>query len=895
MAADGSVIIDIDVDDKKAQAELNRLQRQIDSIKRSMEQKNRKRGLLEQEAADLEKKYYKEAARYGEDDPYVKGILKQYDVKQSQIERIDEQIKYQTADLKAAEEQAGKYAAQVSQVGNASIDAGKKVTAFGKRILGLAKRVFVFSLITKALRNVRKWLGDLIKTNSEAAAAVGSLKGAFLTLAQPILNSVIPALTKLINWLAKVVSVIAGIVSALFGTTAQASAAAAEALYNEQNAIDGVGGSAKKAAKQLANFDEINKLAGEDAGGGGGAGANAMAPIFDAFSNFQLPDWLDDFIGSFKITFNDVLFDWSDLSGEEIAEKAIAGLSMLAGGVIGFAIGGVPGAIWGSLAGLVLGLVIDTVTFDHDGRISNDEAWRLIRTALLGLFGAVVGFEVGGIVGGAIGLTVGLILSLLITGTEIQYSKYIEQKAHDTELGKLVYAALNNSKAQLEASTELQLKVDSITGEVSPEQLANIERAKDLVNQIFSLDATENKTAGQIELLKAQIEELNNMGLEGVTLSFDEATGAVIGTKDAILDTIDALLRQYQVEALRESYIEAFRSQYEAYSNMIQQTKDLEEANRLYEQALADVTAAEEAYTQAREAHYSSDTFDPDFYGLDEWIEPIRDETEALDTAKKSLEEAKAAQDNLSEALQTSINTYNSTQTKVEELGAAYEALVSSLADDTEEAVAGGKNIMEGTAEGIDEGYATAEDAITRAHKALQDAANEVDGIHSPSTVYKEHGQHIMEGLAEGIRDYGQLAIDAMRDVLNSLAALAETGLNNIVTKFNGVATDISGAEGANIHLNRIPQVYIPRLASGAVIPPNREFLALLGDQKRGTNVEAPLDTIVAAFRSVMAEQGNRGQTIVLELDRRELGRAVADVSRLEAQRVGTKIGGSYA
>ena len=53
MAADGSVVIDIDVDDKKAQAELNRLQRQIDSIRRSMEQKNRKRSILEQEATDL--------------------------------------------------------------------------------------------------------------------------------------------------------------------------------------------------------------------------------------------------------------------------------------------------------------------------------------------------------------------------------------------------------------------------------------------------------------------------------------------------------------------------------------------------------------------------------------------------------------------------------------------------------------------------------------------------------------------------------------------------------------------------------------------------------------------------------------------------------------------------
>ena len=39
----------------------------------------------------------------------------------------------------------------------------------------------------------------------------------------------------------------------------------------------------------------------------------------------------------------------------------------------------------------------------------------------------------------------------------------------------------------------------------------------------------------------------------------------------------------------------------------------------------------------------------------------------------------------------------------------------------------------------------------------------------------------------------------------------------------------------------------IPALAKGAVIPANKEFLAVLGDQKHGTNIEAPLETIKQA------------------------------------------------
>lgn len=48
----------------------------------------------------------------------------------------------------------------------------------------------------------------------------------------------------------------------------------------------------------------------------------------------------------------------------------------------------------------------------------------------------------------------------------------------------------------------------------------------------------------------------------------------------------------------------------------------------------------------------------------------------------------------------------------------------------------------------------------------------------------------------------------------------------------------------------------VPYLATGAVIPPNAPFMAVLGDQKHGTNIEAPLETIKQALSEVMAQQG---------------------------------------
>ena len=85
----------------------------------------------------------------------------------------------------------------------------------------------------------------------------------------------------------------------------------------------------------------------------------------------------------------------------------------------------------------------------------------------------------------------------------------------------------------------------------------------------------------------------------------------------------------------------------------------------------------------------------------------------------------------------------------------------------------------------------------------------------------------------------------------------------------------------------------VPALASGAVIPPNQKFLAMLGDQKNGTNIETPLATMVQAFRQALNEGGYGGKrTVVLQVDRREFGRVTYDAYNEESQRVGVSLGG---
>ena len=81
----------------------------------------------------------------------------------------------------------------------------------------------------------------------------------------------------------------------------------------------------------------------------------------------------------------------------------------------------------------------------------------------------------------------------------------------------------------------------------------------------------------------------------------------------------------------------------------------------------------------------------------------------------------------------------------------------------------------------------------------------------------------------------------------------------------------------------------VPALAAGAVIPPNRKFLALLGDQGAGTNVEAPLATIRQAMAEVLAgwNGANDGQPINVYIGEELLDSVIANSERRRSLRSG--------
>lgn len=306
MAADGSVIFDVNLNITKAERDLAKLKADMAKTNQTISEQEDKKAPLVEQAEDLNaqiKEATAEAKRFGEawkngvsgaDKDQSMALEKvaqlqaQYNGVVAQIDKIDKKLMPAYEKLDGMKEKAGGLEQRIAiaakntkDMADATSQADTFLDKFTKRVKGLAKRVFIFSMITAALRHLRSWMGSVVDSNDEASAAMARLRGALLTLAQPLVNVLIPAFTMLVNILTAVVGAIASVLSALFGTTVEASAQAAENLYDEQNAIKGVGSAAKKAGKSLASFDEINKLSGSQQGGGGAGGANVKAPDFE--------------------------------------------------------------------------------------------------------------------------------------------------------------------------------------------------------------------------------------------------------------------------------------------------------------------------------------------------------------------------------------------------------------------------------------------------------------------------------------------------------------------------------------------------------------------------------------------------------------------------------------
>ena len=146
-------------------------------------------------------------------------------------------------------------------------------------------------------------------------------------------------------------------------------------------------------------------------------------------------------------------------------------------------------------------------------------------------------------------------------------------------------------------------------------------------------------------------------------------------------------------------------------------------------------------------------------------------------------------------------------------------------------------------------------------------------------------------GIATMFKGIWNMIVGVIEGAINLLI----DGVNALIRAFNSAFAVMRAFTGFPPVLNTFDYVQLPRLAQGAVIPPNREFLAVLGDQKSGTNIEAPLDTIEEAVENVLNRRGGAGggeQTIILECDKVQFAKLVYKLNQSESKRHGISLVG---
>ena len=303
--ADGSVIIKVDADEKAAVKKLHKIEDEIDKLQEQLSGKEQGKSALVQEAETLQKKLSQlrqEAKKYKEEwlsggatsgiagaehtkvQEQIAATKAELDGVYQKIDKYDAEIAKITPKLEKQKQLYGETQVQVAQLTrkntaleNAAAGVAKSADGFYKRIKKIAKNVFIFTVLAAAFRALKDHMVAAVKSNADATNAFAQLKGAVLTLAQPLVEILLPAITWVAQALAKVVSVLAQLFAMITGKSFSAMKQNAKALNDEKKALEGVGKAADKATGSLAGFDEINTINTTASS----SAASAIDPSFD--------------------------------------------------------------------------------------------------------------------------------------------------------------------------------------------------------------------------------------------------------------------------------------------------------------------------------------------------------------------------------------------------------------------------------------------------------------------------------------------------------------------------------------------------------------------------------------------------------------------------------------
>lgn len=152
-------------------------------------------------------------------------------------------------------------------------------------------------------------------------------------------------------------------------------------------------------------------------------------------------------------------------------------------------------------------------------------------------------------------------------------------------------------------------------------------------------------------------------------------------------------------------------------------------------------------------------------------------------------------------------------------------------------------------------------------------------------------------GKFNGARDKVVAAFEGIKNkvkgILNKVIGIVNGAIGTVNGAISGIESALSFGPwevptpfgkktiGFSATFPRVPT--IPYLAKGAVIPPRSEFLAVLGDQKQGNNIETPEALLRKIFREETAgrQTGGGDYRFIAQINRRTIFDEIIDEAKL--------------
>ena len=725
----------------------------------------------------------------------------------------------------------------------------KNLAKFRNRLMSIVSGALVFNLISAGLRKTTEWMGSAALSSATLRAALGNLQGAASTAAAPLLQAILPALTAIANAAATAFYYIAQLVSFLAGKSIGASQGAAKAMGKYAKAAKSAGSAADGA---LAKFDELDVL---DKNSGGGAGA--ITPNYDFSTDNPFLDEIlqaikdGDWYGVGQLIGEKLRDSLNAIPWPDIQDKARAWATNIANCINGFI--EVPG-LWEAIGhtvaqGLNTALIFaDTLMQGIHWDSLGAGLARGITTAVAELDWPLLGRV----------LTDGMRAAILTL-----YS-FVQTYTGWADLGNSIAACINSAIANI------------------PWMEAGLGLSGFVVGLLHTLIATVQGTDWTAlgQNIVSMVSAIDWVGLFSAmgTLAID-----VLQAINGILDQVDwGVVGQKIMECIEAVDWTGILSQLgEIINNNWPLLLAILGAALLPQISTFILSTVLGAVLNALAVFIASVVASIGLWPLLLVAAVSVILAAIIETLRKHGDDIRAGVDKFGETIADIIRSAGE---KVKEIWNGLWLTVKLI----------GMQLWEDITQGWN-------DFWTNIGTALDSAAADIQqGWNDAWTAVSDFVSDIWEGITDTI----ETAINGIIGLVNSMISAIVGGVNGVIGVLNGFGFDVPewaqdklGVERVGFNIDPITAPQIPYLAQGAVIPANHEFLAVLGDQTNGTNIEAPLATIQQALAEVMeAYTGQQDITIRFAGDLAQLARVLKPYIDKEENRRGAKLvtGGVY-